>query len=260
MFGRQRLNSGRRAILAFGISVAWMVAAYAVSPLVVDDADTTEPGHVQVNPDFAFVRQGTVWLYSIPANPVIGINARAELGVIFGYQWRDGSGSTPMTADADGISDLAIQTKVWLWQGFDDKFKLASRLDIKLPTASEHRGLGTGNPDIGFVGIATYKNGKTNIDWNLGYYPIDVSGSDFGDDHWFAGCALRRELTTEWTILAEGYALLPHTHAGGNANFYFSGGPQRRIGEHVIFSALIGTAVGHNSPDLTGTLELAFAF
>ena len=81
-----------------------------------------------------------------------------------------------------------------------------------------------------------------------------------GDDRWFAGCALRQELTKEWTILAETYALLPHTGAAGSANFYFDGGPQWNISEHIIFSALIGSAVGHNSPDLTGTLELAFAF
>ena len=96
MFGRECSNSVRRAILAFSVFMVGTVAAYAVSPLVVDDADTTEPGHIQVNPDFAFVRQGTVWLYSIPINPVVGINARAELGIIFGYQWRDGSGSTPI--------------------------------------------------------------------------------------------------------------------------------------------------------------------
>jgi hypothetical protein len=149
---------------------------------------------------------------------------------------------------------------MWVWQGFDDKLKLTSRLDIKLPIASQHRGLGTGNSDIGLVGIATYKSGKTNLDWNLSYYAIDISGSDFGDDHWFAGLAVRRELTKEWTVLAETYALFPHTRADGNANFYFSAGPQWNISEHLIFSALIGTAVGHKSPDLTGTLELAFAF
>jgi hypothetical protein len=76
------------------------------------------------------------------------------------------------------------------------------------------------------VGIATYKNGKTNFDWNLGYSAIDVS----------------------------------RTGGGGSANLYFSGGPQWNMSEHIIFSALIGTAVGHNSPDLTGTLEFAFAF
>ena len=232
----------------------------AVSPLVVDDADTTEPGHLQLNPDFSFARQGSAWLYSTPINPVVGINAHIELGVIFGYQWRDGSGSAPTTDDANGISDLTIQSKMWIWQGLDNKLKFTTRLDIKLSTASEHRGLGTGNPDIGLVSIATYKNGKTNIDWNLGYDSINVSRSDFGDDDWFAGCALRRDITDEWTILAEAYAVLPNTHAGGNANFYFDGGPQWKISEHIIFSALIGTAIGHNSPDLTGTLELAFAF
>jgi hypothetical protein len=236
------------------------VTAYAVSPLVVDDADTTEPGHFQVNPDFQFVRKDSVCLYSIPINPVVGLNARTELGVIFGYQWRDGSGSTPTTGDAKGISDFTIVPKMWLWQGLDDRLKFSTRLDIKLPTASEHRELGTGNPDIGLVAIATYKDGKTNFDWNLGYSAINVSRSELGDDHWFAGLAVRRELTNGWTILAETYALLPHTRADGSANFYFSGGPQWNISEHIIFSALVGTAVGHDSPDLTGTLELAFAF
>jgi len=47
---------------------------------------------------------------------------------------------------------------------------------------------------------------------------------------------------------------------GGNANFYFSGGPQWKVSDRMIFSALIGSAIGHNSPDLTGTVELAFTF
>jgi hypothetical protein len=86
-----RLNAVRGII--FGLSVSLFGAAvYAVSPLVVDDADTTEPGHFQLNPDFAFVHQGSVWLYSTPINPVVGLNSRTELGVIFGYQWRDGVG------------------------------------------------------------------------------------------------------------------------------------------------------------------------
>ena len=161
----------------------WLIGpattARAVSPLVVDDADTREAHHLQLNPDFAFVRQGSAWVYSIPINPVVGLNARTELGVIFGYQWRDGSGSTQRTGDANGISDLRIQSKICLWQCLDDKLKITTRLDIKLPTASEHRGLGTGNPDIGLVAIATHKNGKTNIDWNLGYHAIDVSAASW---------------------------------------------------------------------------------
>jgi hypothetical protein len=260
VFGRHGLNNVQRTFLAFGVSMVGLVATYAVSPLVVDDADTTEPGRLQLNPDFSFVRRGSASIYSIPINPVFGINARAEFGVLFGYQWRDGSGETPTTNDADGITDFVIQPKIWLWQGLDDKLKLTTRLDVKVPTASEHRGLGTGNADIGLVSIVTYKFEKTNIDWNLGYSSIDISHSDFGDDQWFAGCALRRELTASWTILAETYAVLPQTSAGGEANFYFDGGPQWKISDSLILSGLIGTAAGHKSPDLSATLELAFVF
>jgi hypothetical protein len=126
---------------------------FSVSPLVVDDADTTESGHFQLNPDFQVARIGSHSLYSVPINPVVGVSACAEVGVTFGYQWRDGSGSTPTTANAEGVSDLVIAPKWRLWRGLDDKLKFSARLDLKLPTASEKRGLGSGDPDAGLVGI-----------------------------------------------------------------------------------------------------------
>jgi Putative MetA-pathway of phenol degradation len=254
------LNRGQRIIIAFSFSFLGAVTVHAVSPLVIDDADTTAPGRIQVNPDFTFFRTDSVWLYSTPINPVVGLSPRAELGVIFGYQWRDGSGSKRETDDADGVTDLTFSPKVWLWQGFNEKFKISARVDLKLPTASEARGLGTGDPDIGVVGIATYKLGKTSLDWNVGYSVIDISGSSLSDDHWFVGQAVRQEFNKDFSILAETYAVLPHTRSGGNIIFYFSAGPQWNIGEHIVVSALIGSAAGHNSPDLTGTFELAFAF
>jgi hypothetical protein len=79
----------------------------------------------------------------------MGLNARAELGATFGYQWRDGSVSTSTTADADGVIDLTISPKVPLWEGANNTLKLGARVDLKVPTASESRGLGTGNADEG---------------------------------------------------------------------------------------------------------------
>ena len=90
---------------------------HAVSPLVTDDADTVEPGKLQLNCDFFLVRTSSTSLYSVPINPVLGLTPRFELGVIFGYQWRDGSGSTPTTSDADDLTDLTVAPKVRLWQG-----------------------------------------------------------------------------------------------------------------------------------------------
>jgi len=234
--------------------------AFAVSPLVTDDADTAEPGKLQLNSDFQIVHANSTTLYSVPINPVLGITSWTELGVIFGYQWRDGFGSNPTTSDADDLTDLTIAPKLRLWEGLEDRLKLGARMDLKLPTASNRHGLGTGNPDVGVVGIATYNIGRTSLDFNAGYYAIDVSRADFNDDRWFVGETVRQALNENWTVYAEVYAFLPNTGAGGHATWYFSGGPQWSVRENVSLCALFGSAAGRKSPDLTGTLEVAVTF
>lgn len=235
-------------------------ALHAVSPLVTDDADTVEPGKLQLNCDFFFFRTGSTSLSSPQINPVLGLTPRFELGAIFGYQWRNGSGSSPITSDADDITDLTIAPKFRLWQRSDDKLKFSARMDLKLPTASKRNGLGTGDPDLGLVGIATYKLGKTSFDSNLGYYAIDISRVNFDNDRWFIGEAVRHEVNDKWTIVAEAYGLLPNTRAGGHANWYFSAGPQWSVRDNILVTALIGSAAGHHSPDLTGTFEISLTF
>jgi hypothetical protein len=234
--------------------------AFAVSPLVTDDADTVEAGKLQLNCDFQFVRTSSTSFYLVPINPVLGLTPRLELGAIFGYQWRDGSGSIPTTIDADDLTDLTIAPKLRLWQGLEDKLKFSARIDLKLPIASDRHGLGTGNWDIGAVGIATYTIGKTSLDFNAGYYAINISRADFDDDRWFVGQTIRQMLNEKWTLFAEVFVFLPNTRAGGHANWYFSGGPQWSVRENISLCALIGSAAGHKSPDLTGTLEVTVTF
>ena len=119
--------------------------------------------------------------------------------------------------------------------------------------------LGTGNWDVGIVGIATYTIGKS-LDFNAGYYAIDISRADFDDDRWFVGQTVRQALNDKWTLLAEVFAFLPNTQAGGHANWFFSGGPQWSVRENLSFCALVGSAAGHKSPDLTGTVEITLTF
>jgi hypothetical protein len=235
-------------------------AIFAVSPLVTDDADTVEAGKLQLNCDFQFVRTSSTSFYLVPINPVLGLTPRLELGAIFGYQWRDGSGSFPTSDDADDLTDLTIAPKFRLWQGLEDKLKFSARIDLKLPIASDRHGLGTGNSDIGGVGIATYTIGKTSLDFNAGYYAIDISRADFDDDRWFVGQTIRQMLNEKCTLLAEVFAFLPNTRAGGHANWFLSGGPQWSVRENISFCALVGSAAGHKSPDLTGTLEVTLTF
>ena len=232
----------------------------AVSPLVTDDADTVEPGKVQLNCDFFVVRTASTSVYSVSPNPVLGLLPGLEFGAIFGYQWRDSSGPNLATSDASGVTDLTLAPKFRLWQGLDEKVKFSARMDLKLPTAPGSRGLGTGNPDVGLVGIATYKLGKTSFDSNIGYYSVNIARPKFDDDRWFIGQTVRYELNKEWNVITETYGLLPNTGAGGSANWYFSGGLQSSVRENMVVTALIGSAAGHKSPDVTGTFEVTLTF
>ena len=199
-------------------------------------------------------------MYSLSINPVLGLRPRLELGAIFGYQWRIGPGSTATTGNADAITDLTIAPKFRLWEGFNDKVKFSARADLKLPTASKRDGLGTGDTDFQLTGIATCKLGRTSFDFNIGYQAIDISRADFDDDRWFVGEAFRQELNKDWTALAEAYAVLPSTRAGGHATWFFSAGPQWSARENITVTALIGSAAAHKSPDLTGTFEITLVF
>ena len=233
---------------------------HAVSPLTTDDADTVEPGRLQLNAGWQFSRTASVRLHSIPINPVLGLSARAELGATFGYQWRDGFGSAPGQADPDGITDLTLAPKWRLWQTADDGFKLSVRLDLKLPTASEPRGFGTGHADVGAVLIATRCWGRTCLDWNIGYIAVNAWRGVFGDDQWFLGQAVRQQLTERWTLIGETNALLPQGNEGASANVHFNGGAQLTVRENFLVSALIGSAAGRNSADLTGYLGFTFVY
>lgn len=232
----------------------WHSTIFAVSPLVVDDADTVEPGRLQLNAGWQLSRTGSESVLSSPINPVLGLNSRGELGATFGYLWRRGS------SEANGVADLLIATKWQLWQTADKRFKISARFDLKAPTAAEHSGLGTGNWDTGVVLIATREWGRTSFDWNIGYSANDLSSGVFGDDHWFLGQAVRQQLSDRWTAIAEVFAILPHSSEGGSANIHFDGGAQFTVRENFLLSALIGFAVGHHSPDLTSYLGFTFVY
>ncbi|HLX97017.1 MAG TPA: transporter [Verrucomicrobiae bacterium] len=228
--------------------------ALAVVPLVTDDADPVELGHVQINSGWQFSRADTVDLNSLDLIPVMGITSRSEFGMIFGYQWRDG------TAGADGITDLTLETKWRLWGKAGDNFKLSTRFDMKLPTASVRLGLGTGDPDADAFLIATCSRGKTSFDWNVGYIKMDASRAVFDADQWFLGQAFRQQWNDRWALIGETYAIIPQGAAGAPLNFDFDGGIQYSVSENFLFSLLVGSAIGRNSPDLTTNFGFTWTF
>jgi hypothetical protein len=225
--------------------------AFAVSPLVVDDAGTVERGRLQVNAGCHFRRAATVTSRAASANPVVGLSDRAELGAAFGYQWRDGSAAE---AGAHGITDLALAAKVRLWRAADDAFKVTTRIDLKLPTASEARGLGTGQVDVGVALIATRCWGRTCLDANGAFAAVDGSRVVFGDDQYFLGMAARHERSARWTFIGEGYAVLPHGRRGNPATIQLDVGAQFVLSQDLALSILVGPALRRTSQEIAGYL------
>jgi hypothetical protein len=235
-------------------------SALGVSPLVTDDADTVEPQKLQLNLGGLFTRNAGKGLGVFPINLIAGLNSRGEIGATFGYQWRDGTGRLPDKASASGGTDLLLATKWQLWRTSNDAFKLSARLDLKLPVASRSRGLGTGDVDSGVVLIGTRSWGATALDWNIGYAALDLPRGVTADDHWFFGQALRQKLDERWTLIGEVLAILPRTSRGGSANFHLNGGAQYEVRKDITISALIGSAAGHHSPDLTSYLGFTLVY
>jgi len=231
------------------------VKARAVSPLVVDDAGTVSRGKLQLNAVWQLSAAPGSDLMLVPVNPVYGVSDRGEAGLLFGYIRRDLDDSG--AASADGASDVILSTKWKLWEA-GESLTLSGRLDVKLPAASPTKDLGSGHVDVGGVVLLTGCWGRTCIDWNVGYVAENVSHSDFGDDTWFLGQAVRYDLDGPLTLLAEIYGGLPNGDAAPPARAQYRVGAQFTVGTWFLISGLAGSGFGSGPAGVTGTVGLSW--
>ncbi len=247
-----------RAGIVGSLFAAAPFGALAVSPLVTDDADTVEQGKLQLGTGAEYFQDATARRWSWLVNPVVGFHERGELGVSFGYAWqqrRDAAGG-PST---DGVLDTTLAAK---WKWFDQAhhgFSFSTRLDLKIPTAAEAKGLGTGKTDVGGVLIATRTIGHTSLDFNLGYTFFDPADGGMTDDELFIGQTVRHTLSERWAIVGEVFVRVP---VGGDRDttLNFNGGVQCFLRPNLVLEASALTATGRNSADLAAYLGLTWVF
>lgn len=243
---------------AFAVLLLAPSCALAVSPLTVDDADTTPALCLQINSVPQVHETDSDRLFLVPVNPVYGLTTRGELGATIGYARLEPRGGTA-AADAEGWSDLVLSTK-WQLGDWPSGWKMSARIDGTVPVASESRRLGSGKPDVGGTLILTRCWDRTCVDANVGYLAVDVSRSVFGDDAWFVGGALRQELGGAWTLMAEAWALVANGSEGAPTNGHFEGGLQWAVRENFLIAGLVGAAVGRGSPKWVGRFGLTWVF
>jgi hypothetical protein len=83
-FAHNKSNRVKKAILL--TLLLSPCAAWAVVPLVTDDADPVDSGRLQFNSGLQFSRTASAKSCDYSVNPVLGITSRGEFGATFGYQ------------------------------------------------------------------------------------------------------------------------------------------------------------------------------
>lgn len=143
------------------------VQAHAGRPLVVDDADPVERGRVEVEFGIEVETDANVKAWAAPLTIASGIAEWLEVGIGTSALYVDHEEASPRRVA--GIGDLVIAAKARLpILPFGIKFAIAPFL--KIPTADEDRGLGSGELDGGGRLILTREFTDTQkLHFNAGY-------------------------------------------------------------------------------------------
>jgi hypothetical protein len=202
----------QRSILTALLAAAVMPAAYAVSPLITDDADTVPHGEFEWVITIEHMRLGG----GDRENPLLftltyGIHPQIEVGVESGWIWNQ---------DDNSVADTVLAAK-WKHTTEEDPAMLfALGFASKLGTASRGKGLGSGDPDYSLIGIMTLQAGAdTEIDFNIGYTSIGDLKLSREKDQVFLGIGARHPITETFTAVGEFVVDTPANTLSGSGMF-----------------------------------------
>lgn len=151
---------------AWGAAVLWgllLIApagSFAGRPLLTEDAGTVEKGGVEIELAFDHARDETGGKDYIPSLQIAyGLSERVEIAAALPYIFRDpGEGGR-----ADGLGDLFVYLKCRVWGEGQNFPALALKPFLKLPTAREGKGLGSGETDFGLTAVFSRSFGGFNL-------------------------------------------------------------------------------------------------
>jgi hypothetical protein len=236
--------------------------AYAGRPLAVDDAAPLEWGRVEVELATALNASGEAYHLTAPFNLAFGVTPWLEVGmnpsVVYIHHLEESS------RRAGGVGDLVLAAKAGLpFKPFD--LDLALVPSLKIPTADERRGLGTGDVDGGVVFIVTKAFTELHkLHFNAGYTVVRKSHENRFQDVLFMGIAGETTLPglaeQRLQFVAELFGTTPAEQDG-------SGDLQGRLGLRYLLTAawLLDAAIGrslsaHPQVEFFATVGLTWTF
>jgi hypothetical protein len=234
--------------------------AVAGRPLTVDDAEPVAFRQFEFEAGFGYVGEGDLRHYDIPFGVTYGVLPRLEAGLGFGGQIEERAEALGQERGVTDVGDLTLGAK---WKVFAAERAWADQalaFTVKLPTASDDRGMGSGQTDFDLAWIVSK---ALTANWgahlNLGHTWTGDRTTDRQDDVLHYGLALDYQVTTRLQLVAEIFADTPLT-AEQETAVTVNGGTRWLVADNLVVDAAVGGGVRRAAADVVATVGLTWAF
>ncbi len=236
-------------------AVSLSTGAFAAMPLTTDDAYTVERGEFQVETGVDLTRQDN---HDREVGPSVtlsyGLLERMDVTVGSSYLFVNPAEGK----NENGIGDTEVRLKYHLvdQKGWIPHFAVSGML--KIPTASDSKGLGSGKTDFGLNAIFTWNLSKRwQLYSNLGYTFI---GEHHAENEFNYSAAVQFALSDKWALVGELVGV--NNFNGHTSDDPFSGlvGAQYMLSDSLVLDAGVEIGMNRAAPDYRFTAGLTFFF
>ncbi len=149
-------------------------AAFGGRPLVTEDAGTVEKGFYELELALDYSRDNNRDKNYIPsAQLAYGLTDRAEVALAGSYLFQDNHEG----GREDGWGDVTAYLKYRIWGEGENYPAFSFKPQVKIPTADENKGLGSGKADYGLTAVFSKSFTGLNLHFNAGYTWIGEKGA-----------------------------------------------------------------------------------
>jgi Putative MetA-pathway of phenol degradation len=227
--------------LATAALLIGVTQAHAGRPLVTDDAYPVELGRVEVEFGIELETSANSYSLTAPFSFGFGVTDWLEVAIKPSVLYQDDQEASPRRVA--GVGDLVLEAKARLpFRPFD--LDLALVPSLKIPTADEDRGLGTGKVDGGAVFVISKAFTDTRkLHFNVGYTAVGKDSDVQLQDQLFIGLAGETSIPglaeERLQFVAEVFGTTAEQD-GGPGDIQGHMGVRYLVGEDLILDAAIG--------------------
>lgn len=242
------------AFFIFTVNAGW-----AGRPLVIDNADPVGKGQFELELGVAYESDAACDHAEVPLGLSYGLIDNLQVDFSLGGQLEERDEATGRDREC-GLGDLELSGK---WKFYDETELLPAQafvVAVKIPTADDSSGLGSGETDYDVSWIASKTvNEKTSVHLNAGYAWIgEPSGEDVGDVVHY-GIALDYQLTEAVQWVGEVFAE-KELQAGTQTLVQCNTGFRWNPSDNLTLDIAAGAGLCGDVPDITATTGLTWAF